>query len=205
MEHSRSVVEARSKGLFLCRDCGRHLAKAEFGERRDSVCMSCANQRTIDRSNDQMQEQALEMMDILAVRSSEPIAISASELCKRIVVSFGSLELFVLSWKQRLERHIEEKGVTGVVLNHYSSIFRLIAETSKQEHQQQVDKMTLDQIRDEQRSMLVKMLMEHSQGVLKDEAISSILSNLGLIEKSPPIEVAAEPVPRLSQSEVDEI
>lgn len=182
------------------------MPRSAFGDRKDSVCLECGNKMFVQREKAQLQDQALEMMELLNIKQqSESIVVSASELCKRIIATHGSLELFVLSWKQRLDRHIEEKGVTGVALNHYAMIFRLIAETSKQEHQQEVDKMSLDQIRDEQKSMLIKMLMDHSKGAIKDEAISKMLQNIGLLHMDPVIEAEFTPAGTLSQSEVDQL
>ncbi|SFH96897.1 hypothetical protein [Planctomicrobium piriforme] len=179
---SRPDLVPDAFGKIMCYGCKQVLPIAAFGDRRDGMCANCAETQSLKVSRAKAEEKAAEFMDLLVIESRTGginKLPKTEELVAQIVSSFGSMPLFVNYWKVGLDAVVEKKGWSVGVLNHIGGIFKLIAIANQNKHQEDVDKMSLEQIEREQKLAAIQLLKDS----IGQDMFEQVLRDAGLLKK----------------------
>jgi hypothetical protein len=178
------LVSPKTTGRRKCWNCLDLLDVAEFGEREDGLCLVCAEHNRMTRSKERAEDKAGEMMDLLTIETGNGGLVGnpdAEELVGQLVSAFGSTALFVKYYKDYLDRFVDSEGKPQVgVLNHFSSLFKMILETDKNSHVKDMDKLSLEEIKEEKRRMLLKELMNNADEEGKNMILNELMEAQGI-------------------------
>lgn len=167
----------------LCDSCKRNLPLEEFLPERDYVCAECKKREKYRREVTGEIAQAKALMNQLvsdtgSVRSSS--APKLDEMCGEIVDMFGGANKFVARWYEQFNLSLINSPGATRNLQHFLGIFRLISEANKHKREDDVTRMTAEQIESEQKRLLLETLLEAASDEKRKEVATKLFAQLGL-------------------------
>lgn len=166
-----------------CQACNRMLPAGQFSslpdEERCDWCVSEANAKAAEREH----REAMDLMGELLVQGevTAPKLPLLEDICARAVDRFGGVDGFIQKWFDHFEKVMELRPTSIGVLNHFSGLFKLIAEANKHKHVKEVDQMTAEEIRREQQLMLLQMFTEAAADESRREFLTKLLQSQGIV------------------------
>jgi hypothetical protein len=170
----------------LCNECKRNLPLQEFLPQRDYTCKECKELKEIRRTTIGEIAQAKELMGQLMTGVGDGTAKSApklDEICGLIVDKFGGPDAFVNRWHEQFTVALNNNPGSTKNLQHFVAVFRLISEANKNKRDDDVSRMTGEQIQQEQKRLLLETLLEAAGDDKRKEIAAKLFENLGLTHK----------------------
>jgi len=187
----------------LCDKCNRTYEAEKFTDpRRRQTCDFCVAELNREEKTEKAKKEAertfAEILDLAHVKISELPRIE--EMCGGVVDAYGGMNLFcrdVADYMKELMAAPRKSSATAQVL------LRFIDLVSKaNEHQRRVaaDQMNQESIREEQKRMLIQLLMESASDPHKRETLVHLLNRDEFTENLMKDALAIEGVPSDQQA-----
>ena len=140
---------------------------------------------------DWLMEKALKIKNA----GSPDVMPSLSQLAAKIVSRFGGLDGFVDSWFGQFKTALETRPGAVSNLQHFNQIAKIISEAQKHEREDELANMTMEQIEQEQRRLMMMDLIQSLGEEAKGELSRKILGIVGSKNQEPlPIDGTVEVV-----------
>lgn len=182
----------------LCEVCKQTKSLSEYRNIRDFVCFECIEKREEERRIEKDLEDAKLLMEkALKIKNagSPDVMPSLSQLAAKIVSRFGGLDGFVDSWFDQFKTALESRPGAVSNLQHFNQIAKIISEAQKHEREDELANMTMEQIEQEQRRLMMMDLIQSLGEEAKGELSRKILGIVGSKNQEPlPIDGTVEVV-----------
>lgn len=182
----------------LCEVCKQTKSLSEYRNIRDFVCFECIEKREEERRIEKDLEDAKLLMEkALKIKNagSPDVMPSLSQLAAKIVSRFGGLDGFVDSWFDQFKTALEARPGAVSNLQHFNQIAKIISEAQKHEREDELANMTMEQIEQEQRRLMMMDLIQSLGEEAKGELSRKILGIVGSKNQEPlPIDGTVEVV-----------
>lgn len=144
----------------VCRECREVQPIEAFEGTVDGRCLSCHERGRLARIAERQRERAMEAMEeIAAEMGAGAVALpKIHEMISSIISEFGSMGAMTHHWKECLDATKPSVGK----LNHFVAIYKLIFAANQQEHNEAIDRLTVEQAREAQLEMAKAMNLELS-------------------------------------------
>lgn len=163
----------------VCRQCGEVLPAVAFGDRQDGRCLRCGEMRRLEMRAAREQKEAAELMERLLSEARDPATSTPKleNLAGEIVMQFGGLHMLVKRFLDYLGR-LEERDPPLTSVGHlYMGLFKLLSAASSAQHQEEIDRMNLEQVRRAQAIEAAKVLLSAANKESTKQRLLELINN----------------------------
>jgi hypothetical protein len=167
----------------LCNTCKRNLPLEEYLPSKGYECNECVRREQLRREAIGEIAQARTLMtELMGVAEADKVSTAPKldEICGGIVDKFGGPQAFVAKWYEQFTVALNTSPGSTRNLQHFIGIFRLISEANKHKREDDVSRMTSEQIQNEQKRLLLETLLEAASDDKRKEVASRLFAELGL-------------------------
>lgn len=180
----------------VCGRCGDVKPIQDFQNRRDT-CSSCFRAVDLARRAERKSERAAELMEVIFDAAQKPNATAPKleTLVAELTSQWGGVSLLARDYYDYMKRLTAVPRPSSSVAQQFMSLFKLIGLCSQAVHEEEVDRMGLEQVERAQKLELVKMLQAASVEATTRDALLEVMRMAGLTEQAavPALESREQP------------
>lgn len=171
----------------VCGFCEKLLPDSMFTspneQRSQRFCKDCAKTKNAEnalakKNNEKVAVARQIFGELLGVAEDRTESVRFSDVVNKMVGCFGGSDGFVKEWYAQFNKAMVDRKGSVAVLQHFLQIFKLIAESNKQDREDDILKMDLDQLQKEQNRMMLELVMKTASEPDKQEMVQRLLSQL---------------------------
>lgn len=176
-------VQIRERPRMVCTLCSNFLPYDEFEAGTDPLCKECrskeAERELKEFKGKEFDKLSKSLVSVGVSQGTQPLEHIEGFLAE-LIHNFGGTKVFTKQWYEHLQRAMEDRPGSKMVLDHFRSIAKLVMDTNKLQHQESVADMSDQQLRDKKEIMMLSLLTEVAGDPGKRGLLVEMLRSTGM-------------------------
>jgi hypothetical protein len=174
-------ADVREKGRVECSHCHEWLPFDQFTTLTDPQCARCRSGNAERELNEMKARQCITFSQELVGVAEERHPLGHIEnFLAELVYNFGGMRPFVKEWSDQLKRSFQDRPGSRTNLDQCRSIAKLVMDTNKLQHQEDILDLSDEQLRVKKELALMQMLTDAAGDPHRRQMLVELMRTNGL-------------------------
>ena len=180
-QHDYPLPEVKSKGKVECLCCHEWLPYDQFTELTDPFCGNCRSGNAERELNEIRARQCQRFSQQLVGRVEGRAPLEhVEQFLAELMYNFGGMRVFVKCWSDQLKVGFEQRPGSKGNLDQCKGIAKLVMDTNKLQHQENVLDLSDEQLRVEKELALMQMLSDSAVDPGRRQLLMELIRSGGM-------------------------